>query len=133
MNPDAYNQLMYEANIYKQQLDMIQGEMGKATKTLSEISGARTILRETKNAEEIIMPIGGGVFFKGNTNVDKIILRVGSGYSLAVPREKAVDELEKRETAIKTLIEKFSKESMKIAEQMDRINLELAKYQQQKQ
>jgi len=132
MNPDTYNQLIYEAGVYKQQLDLIQSELAKATKTLVEISGAKETLKATKdieNAKDVIIPIGGGVFMDGTMEMKKILLRVGGGYSVVVDRGVAISELEKRESAIKTLIDKFNKEAMKLSEQMDRVNLELSKYQ----
>ena len=132
MNPDTYNQLIYEAGVYKQQLDLIQSELAKATKTLVEISGAKETLKATKdieNAKDVIIPIGGGVFMDGTMEMKKILLRVGGGYSVVVDRDVAISELGKRESAIKTLIDKFNKEAMKLSEQMDRVNLELSKYQ----
>ncbi len=131
MNENEYNQMINEANIYKQQLDIIQSELAQATKTLSEIDMSKTTLKKTGQKEDMILPIGGGVFLNGVVDIKRVLLRVGGGYSIVISREKAIEELEKREQAITKLVDKFNKEAMNLTDKLNMINIRLSQLQNQ--
>ena len=119
------NGLMYERRVYTEQLKLIQKEVDRITLTNLDLINAENTAKKLQ-ANDSLIPVGGGAYIKANVYNTKILLPVGAGYLVDMEAEEAARELRRRveETrkAVERLTEEFKNISRKLTETIEKIN-----------
>lgn len=110
-NEEVQKQL-YRLEVYKQQLNRLQEELGRIELLKLEILKSIASMEGLKQSKEVLLPLGGGTFAKAVVeDNDKVIINTGVDIFV----EKSVDDAIKD---FKETCEELEKAENKIKEQM---------------
>ncbi len=131
MNTDTQRKMMYEFEQYSRELQMLNEEKNRFAMKRVEIEGAKNALTELSKSEknaEAMIPLGAGVFLKGNVSDTKSAV-VSVGAEVAVQKDipdakkflseqitnvdKAIVNIDQRILAVDKDAQKISKELQK--------------------
>jgi len=80
---------LYQIELYKQQINRLQEELGKIELLKLEILKSIESMEGLKQSKEVLVPLGGGVFVRAVVeDRDKVIVNVGADVFV----EKSIDE-----------------------------------------
>ena len=131
MDTDAQRKLMYEFEQYSRELQALNEEKNRFSMKRLEIEGAKTALTELskteKNAEAMI-PLGAGVFIKGNVSDTKSAV-VSVGAEIAVQKnipdaktflKEQIANIDKAAVNLDQRIAMVDKEARRISQELEK-------------
>lgn len=124
MANEDQSRLTYEVALYREQLGMLQKEMERISLTTVDLNNALKTV-ESMQANEILVPVGGGSFLKAKVSEMKVIMPIGAQYLREMERSEALDELRRRQEATKNAITKLEQEFRNIAAKFQQVSTEL--------
>ncbi|MBU0585928.1 prefoldin subunit alpha [Candidatus Micrarchaeota archaeon] len=111
--------LLYEAQLYSEQLRLLEGEIERISMTAIELSTSLNAIAALEE-NDMFMQVGGGAMVSGKITSTQVIIPVGAGYMVSMEKETAVTEVKRRikttENAVTRLKEEFTKISTKLKE-----------------
>ena len=114
------------ADYYRSQLETIDTQTNYLQAAIMDYQKAKITvekLAETKSGEEILIPIGGGVFTYATTKKpSKVLTDIGSGIVVEKTPKDTIQVIEKRINDLKANQESLSKMSEQIQNQMKEIS-----------
>ncbi len=120
----------YEVAVYREQLTMLRREMERVSLTTLDLTTAVQAVSGLKN-EQVLVPIGGGVYVKSNISDTNVIVPVGAEFALEMDKGEASLELQKRMEATKQMVGKLNEEFEKINKKLREVALKLQEVEQQ--
>ena len=89
MKEEEIQRQLYQIELYKQQINRLQEELGKIELLKLEILKSIESMEGLKQSKEVLVPLGGGVFVRAVVeDRDKVIVNVGADVFV----EKSIDE-----------------------------------------
>ena len=89
MKNEEIQRQLYQIEIYKQQINKLQEELGRIELLKLEILKSIESMEGLKQSKEVLVPLGGGVFVRAVVeDRDKVIVNVGADVFV----EKSIDE-----------------------------------------
>jgi prefoldin alpha subunit len=111
---------------YKSQLDSIENQYNYLQAAIMDYQKAKITvekLAETKSGNEILIPIGGGVFTYATTKKpSKVLTDIGSGIVIEKTPKDALLVMDKRIKDLQQNIDSLNKMSQQIQDQMQEIS-----------
>ena len=120
----------YEVAIYREQLAMLRREMERVSLTTMDLSSAAQAVNGLK-AEQILVPIGGGVFVKGEVKNTSVIVPIGAEFAVDMEKGEAEVELRRRVDATRQAVTKLNEEFEKINKKLREVTFNLQDVDQQ--
>ena len=93
----------------QKQIDVLQASMNEHERAIETLQGYKDI-----ENEEILVPIGAGVFISVRVSQKKGLISIGSDIFTQLPIEKMIEKLESRKKDIEELLKKLSEDSYKL-------------------
>ncbi|MCK4555775.1 MAG: prefoldin subunit alpha [Candidatus Aenigmarchaeota archaeon] len=133
MNTDTQRKLMYEFEQYSRELQMLNEEKNRFAMKRAEIESAKNALTELSKSEknaEAMIPLGAGVFLKGNVSDTKSAV-VSVGAEVAVQKDipdakkflsEQITNVDKAIVNIDQRILAVDKEAQKISRELQKAN-----------
>ncbi len=127
MKEDIQKQF-YELELYNQQVQKLQDELGKIEIMKMELLKSIESLEGLKSSKELLVPLGGGAFVKVKAEDNENII-VGTGGDIFLEKnideviddfKESADELDNAETMIKDQIEKTIKVMDKMQKELEK-------------
>jgi prefoldin alpha subunit len=112
-------ELIYKLSMYEQQIQQIQQQLEIVEKTIIDITALNSELEELKGktGEEIMAPIGRGIFAKAKLSSEELLVGVGDGNLVkkSIPEtkkiiEKQISKLNEVKAELSDNLEKIGKE-----------------------
>lgn len=125
-NKQANAKLSYEIAVYREQLGLLEREIERINLTAIDLLNASKTVENIKT-DEILSPIGGGVFLKSKVTTSNVIVPIGAGYLKEMSKEAAAVEVTKRAEATKKALEKMNIEFEKIARKLQETGVQIRK------
>ena len=118
------DKLVYEAQVYRQQGEQLQSQMGEIAAGVSEAMSALDALKALKNNPEISMvPVGSGVYVKGGKiNASVVLVGVGANILVEKPLDEAITIIEKRIETSRELSDRLEKALNDINTRLNKID-----------
>jgi prefoldin alpha subunit len=120
----------YEVAIYREQLAMLRREMERVSLTTMDLSSAAQAVNGLK-AEQILVPIGGGVFVRGEVKDTRVIVPIGAEFAVDMEKGEAEVELQRRVEATRQAVTKLNEEFEKINKKLREVTFNLQDVDQQ--
>lgn len=127
---ETKTRLAYEVAIYKEQLNMLRKEMEKISLTNIDLTNASKTVKNLKE-NEVMVPVGGGAFIKGNITESKVVVPIGAEYLMEMDKEESDTEITRRIEATKKAVEKLNGEFKKISIKLKEISIKLREVEAQ--
>ncbi len=93
----------------QKQIDVLQASLNEHERAIETLQGYKDI-----ENEEILVPIGAGVFISVRVSQKKGLISIGSDIFTQLPIEKMIEKLESRKKDIEELLKKLSEDSYKL-------------------
>ncbi len=93
----------------QKQMDVLQVSIQEHDKAIETLRGYRDIEKE-----EILVPIGAGVFISVKISEKKGLISIGNQIYTQLPIEKIIEKLEARKKDMEELLKKLSEDSYKL-------------------
>jgi prefoldin alpha subunit len=118
-----------EFDLLRQQLSAIDDELnqlGERVQSFEAVKDSIDSIAKTKKGTELIVPLGEGLFIKSSiSNVDNVLLGVGSGIVVAKTVADSQAYVEERIKEANTLMERLSENSAYFNERLRLLETEL--------
>jgi prefoldin alpha subunit len=119
-------ELNYKLQLFEQQIIYFQEQINFIDQALIEMSGLKQILDEIKNKkeQEILSPIGRGVFVKAKIISDEILVDIGNKNIVTKTIPEAKELIEEQINKIEENRKKLEEELKNIEKQMETFFME---------
>lgn len=113
-------ELIYKLSIYEQQIQQIQQQLEVVERTIIDITSLNSELDELKGktGEDILAPIGRGVFAKAKLSSEELLVGVGDGNLV----KKSIPETKK---VIEKQISKLNEVKKEMSDNLEKIGKEI--------
>ena len=119
-NYQAIQELNKQLQVFQQQMELLEHQVGE----LNQVKEGLESIGNASGEEEIMIPLGGGVFFKGKmTEKGKVIMNVGSGVVVEKNVEGASKILNEQITQMTSIRENLTKEIEDVSMQMQKLQM----------
>lgn len=136
MDTNAQRKLMYEFEQYSRELQALNEEKNRFAMKRLEIEGAKTALTELSKSEksaEAMIPLGAGVFIKGNVSDTKsAVVSVGAEIALQknIPDAKTflreqISNIDKATVNLDQRIAMVDKEARRISQELEKASSQI--------
>ncbi len=99
----------------QQQLQLLEHQLQE----LDQVKDAISEMKKAENGQEILVPLGAGVFSKANVkDNEKVIMNVGSNVAVSKSLDEAKVLVEKQIEELKNIQEQMNQEFAGISQQM---------------
>ncbi len=119
----------YEFETLRQELARIDEELAQLSDRMASFDNAKSALESlkgTKKGQESIVPIGEGLFIKAAiTDVEKVLLSVGSGVVVGKGVDKALDYVAERIDEADKLVERLNANAAYFTQKMRQLEVEI--------
>ena len=133
MNTDTQRKLMYEFEQYSRELQMLNEEKNRFAMKRAEIESAKNALTELSKSEknaEAMIPLGAGVFLKGNVSDTKsAVVSVGAEVAVQKDIPDAKKFLSEQITNVDKAIVNIDQRILAVDKEAQKISRELQKAQ----
>lgn len=137
MDEKKLQQKLIQVELLKEQTKQLQSQQVNFTNQLAELENTRISLSELKNTKEgndILIPMGGGIYTSGKLgNVKKVLVDVGAGVAVNKNIAETTKYLEKQQKNLTEAMQKVDMELKKIDNETFQINQEIQKELAKKQ
>ncbi len=120
----------YEVAVYREQLTMLRREMERVSLTTMDLTSAVQSVNGLK-AEQILAPIGGGVFVRSEIKDTRVIMPIGAEFAIDMEKGEAAVELQRRVDATRQAVTRLNEEFEKINRKLREVMLNLQDVEQQ--
>lgn len=131
MDEKELQQKLIQVELLKEQTKQLRSQQVNFTNQLAELENTRISLSELKNTKEgndILIPMGGGVYTSGKLgNIKKVLVDVGAGVALNKNIAETTKYLEKQQMNLTEAMKKVDLELKKIDNEAFQINQEIQK------
>ncbi|MFQ5762333.1 MAG: prefoldin subunit alpha [Candidatus Bathyarchaeia archaeon] len=109
---------------FQSRMSILDAAVREYATTEATISG----LKELREDDEILVPMGGGSFIKAKvTDTQRVIIGVGAGTALEKPGDEAKANVQAQISQLQQLRSSIQTELMKVVERMEAVRAELNK------
>ncbi|RLG13792.1 MAG: prefoldin subunit alpha [Candidatus Nanohalarchaeota archaeon] len=120
---------MRELETFKSQLQQYQQQKSQIVMAVQEMMSAKATIdgiRDTKDGEEMIIPIGGGTFIRGTiTDAKNVVTSVGADVAVTKDAASAKKHIEEQIKSAEESVAKLDSEMQKIEMQAQNIYIEM--------
>jgi len=124
-NEEIQRQL-YQIEVYKQQINKLQEELGRIELLKLEILKSIESMEGLKESKEILVPLGGGVFVKAVVqDTQRVIVNVGADVFVEKSMEESIADLKKTSEELNEAENKIKEQMAKTLAVIEKLQKEL--------
>ncbi|AXI24841.1 prefoldin subunit alpha [Methanofervidicoccus sp. A16] len=126
MKNEEIQKQLYQIEIYKQQINRLQEELGKIELIKLEILKSIESMEGLKQSKEVLIPLGGGVFTKATVHdSEKIIANVGADVFVEKPIDETIKDFKESVEELNTAENKIREQISKTLAAIEKLQKEL--------
>jgi prefoldin alpha subunit len=111
-----YRTLEGTAKVFQGRLEILSGALNEIISASLTLQG----LRDLKDKEEALVPIGSGSFIRGSlTDTNKAIIGVGAGICIEKPLEEAIHDFKGRQGELERTITSIQEQLAKVLNELE--------------
>ena len=121
-------QISEELNYLRQQTASLSEQRLQLNQILGDFSNSKVVLnelREGNKTQELLIPLPGRIYLKGNANSETVFMDVGRGTILPLSVDDASKQLNEKISNIKTGIENMDKQIFQLQTRMVQLEANL--------
>ncbi|HIH74295.1 MAG TPA: prefoldin subunit alpha [Methanosarcina sp.] len=124
-----HQEFQRQAEALRQEMGMVQASIASCDQAIATINELKTASDAGKTAETMV-PIGFGSYVYAEVkNPEKVIVNLGAGFSAEETAEEAIGTLNRRKEQLTKILEQMNASLTKLAQGMQALETEAAKYQ----
>ena len=126
MKNEEIQRQLYQIEVYKQQINKLQEELGRIELLKLEILKSIESMEGLKESKEILVPLGGGVFVKAVVqDTQRVIVNVGADVFVEKSMEESIADLKKTSEELNEAENKIKEQMAKTLAVIEKLQKEL--------